>query len=238
MNFRRYLWLALGTFLLMAGIASAEDVKITRGPVVEHTSANSAVIAWSTNVPSSTVVKYGTDENHLTATAQMPWGGLTHRVTIKNLEPGRTYYFQVDSGEADSSGTTAMSEVGSFITSGGEPTSANSQPQGKSDRFWITEGPVLERVGDTSAVVAWSTNLPSSSIVKYGPNPNRLNQTAEIPWGQTTHRVELKNLEPGTRYYFSVHSAQGQNAPGQSADAGPMPFTTAAQGQEAGVRRH
>lgn len=45
----------------------------------------------------------------------------------------------------------------------------------------ITKGPVLEMVGDTSAVIAWSTNVPGSTVVKYGTDPNNLTQTAEAP---------------------------------------------------------
>src|SRR5512147_2103703 len=119
MRSRGNLLLVLGALLLMASVAFAEDVTITKGPVVEHASADSAVIAWSTNVSSSTVVRYGTDQNNLSQTAQAPWGSLTHRVTIKNLEPGKTYYFQVDSGQGQGSGGNAMSQVESFTTQGG-----------------------------------------------------------------------------------------------------------------------
>jgi phosphodiesterase/alkaline phosphatase D-like protein len=342
MKSRGYLLLVLGALLLTASLVFAQDVTITKGPVVEHASADSAMVAWSTNVSSSTVVKYGTDRNNLSQTAQAPWGSLTHRVTIKNLEPGKTYYFQVESGQAQGSGGNATSQVGTFTAEGGSPSASpsaenndtqfnivsgpnieqvtdtgatvawttdrpsssivkygtnrsnldqtaqepwgatthrvhikNLQPatqyyfsvhsaqgtnapgqhadtavmpfkttgggesasKGDTGQIQITQGPVLERVGDTNAIVAWSTNRPSSSVVKYGSNPNNLNQTAQEAWGQTTHRVEIKNLRPGTRYYFSVHSAQGKNAPGQSADAGPMPFTTAQQGQEASAQR-
>jgi phosphodiesterase/alkaline phosphatase D-like protein len=123
MNFRRIFLLGTIT-LLMASVAIAQNakntsndgLKITKGPVVEHASATTAVIAWSTNVSSSTVVKYGTDQNNLTQIAQTPWGSLTHRVTIKNLEPGKTYYFQVDSGQALGTGGNATSQVGTFNT--------------------------------------------------------------------------------------------------------------------------
>lgn len=223
----------LGFLLSIAGLALADDLKITKGPVVESTSNNNAILAWSTNASSSTVVKYGTDPNDLHQTAQTPWGSLTHRVVIKNLEPGVKYYFQVASGQAQGTSTTAISEIGSFTTKG--PTSANTQTSAN-NLFQITRGPVLERVGDTSAIVAWATNLPSSSIVRFGTNPNSLTETAEEPWGATTHRVELKNLQPGVRYFFTVHSAEGKNAPGQKAEAGPISFTTAARGQEASVK--
>ncbi len=259
MKTRSCLVLVVGMVLLVVAFAPAQNtVQITKGPFVEHKDANSAVIAWSTNEPSSTVVKYGTDRNNLSQVAQAPWGGLTHRVTVKTLQPGRTYFFQVESGQAPGSHNNAVSGVGTFDTTGGNASANTGRDNGheigrdgdhdrdrdgdhspgrdehrgadSAARFRITNGPVIEGVRETSATVAWSTNLPSSSIVKYGRDYQHLDQTAEQPWGATTHRVELKNLQPHTRYYLSVHSAQGQNAPGQSADAGPMPFTTSGRG--------
>lgn len=224
MRVNRYVLLALLSMLL-ASMAFAEDVKITKGPVVEHTTANNAVVAWSTNVSSSTVVKYGTDPNNLSQSAQAPWGGLTHRVTIKNLEPGKTYYYQVDSGQGQGVGGNAMSQVESFTTQGSGASQASGQP-GYDQQFNIVSGPNIEQVTDTGATVAWTTDRPASSVVKYGTDPNSLNETAQEAWGATTHRVHIKNLQPGTQYYFSVHSAQGKNAPGQRADTQPMPFTT------------
>ncbi len=223
--------LLLLTVLLLASLAFAEEVKITKGPVVEHSSANSAVVAWSTNVSASTVVKYGTDQNNLNQTAQAPWGGLTHRVTIQNLEPGKTYYYQVDSGQGQGSGGNTMSQVESFTTQGGSGENQSQASAGQSgenydQQFNIVNGPNIEQVTETGATVAWTTDRPASSVVKYGTDPNNLSQTAQEPWGQTTHRVHIKNLQPGTQYYFSVHSAQGKNAPGQAADTQPQPFTT------------
>jgi len=233
MKARTNLLLNVGTLLLLASVALAQEVKITKGPVVEHTSADNAIVAWSTNVASSTVVKYGTDQNNLSQTAQAPWGGLTHRVTIKNLEPGKTYYFQVDSGQGQGVGGSAMSEVGTFTTQGGgsSPASSGGQTGENYDQqFNIVSGPNIEQVTDTGATVAWTTDRPASSIVKYGTDQNNLDQTAQEPWGATTHRVHIKNLQPGTQYYFSVHSAQGKNAPGQHADTAAMPFKTTGSG--------
>jgi phosphodiesterase/alkaline phosphatase D-like protein len=127
MQSRTHIGFLLGVVLLLANMALAQgknNIQITKGPVVEHTDANSAVIAWSTNVPASAVVKYGTDQNNLTQTAQAPWGGLTHRVTIKNLDPGKTYYYQVQSGQAEGTGMGALGPVGTFSTK-----AANSSSQ-------------------------------------------------------------------------------------------------------------
>lgn len=107
------------TFVLWAvQLCSAQNqnLRITNGPTVEHAASNSAVIAWSTNTNAGTVVKYGTDPSNLSQTAQAPWGGLTHRVTINNLQPNTTYYFQVTSAQGQGTGTSAMSPMSQFKT--------------------------------------------------------------------------------------------------------------------------
>jgi phosphodiesterase/alkaline phosphatase D-like protein len=124
-----------------------------------------------------------------------------------------------------------QSQVGTFNTAGG---AAHAQPVANHPELKITNGPVLENVGDTTATVAWSTTLPSSSLVRYGTDPRNLSERAEEAWGATTHRVQLKNLRPHTRYFYSVHSAQGKDAPGQVQDTQPQEFRTS--GDEHGRR--
>jgi anti-sigma factor RsiW len=91
-------------------------VQITQGPVVENVTDSTVEIAWSTNVNAGTALHYGTDPSHLDQTAGMPWGGLTHRVTIKDLKPNTTYYFKAASGQAQGTGTQAETAQASFQT--------------------------------------------------------------------------------------------------------------------------
>ncbi len=91
-------------------------VQITNGPVVENVTDTTAEIAWSTNVNAGTSLHYGTDPSHLDQTAGMPWGGLTHRVMLKNLKPNTTYYFKAASGEGQGTGTKAETGQSSFQT--------------------------------------------------------------------------------------------------------------------------
>jgi hypothetical protein len=97
----------------------AQEVKLTHGPVVESAKSNSATIAWSTNVNASTILKYGTDPNNLSETAEAPWGGVTHRVRLRNLQPGTTYYYRVESTQAQGTGSQAVSQIAQFRTEGG-----------------------------------------------------------------------------------------------------------------------
>lgn len=89
----------------------------------------------------------------------------------------------------------------------------------------ITHGPVVENVTDTTAEIAWSTNVNSGTSLHYGTDPTHLDQTAGMPWGGFTHRVLIKNLKPNTTYYFKAESGQGQGT-GTLAEAAQASFQT------------
>jgi len=128
---------ALALLLALLGAAAAQTtsaesnnealppVAITHGPVVENVTATTAIIAWSTNVNSGTTLRYGTDPNHLEQSAGMPWGGFTHRVYLKGLQPATKYFFQAESAKAQGTGTTATAQVMSFET---KPTPDAGKP--------------------------------------------------------------------------------------------------------------
>ena len=97
--------------------------RITNGPLVKETTRNSAEIAWSTDAPGSSVVKYGTSPQALTETAEKPWGGsresngdYNHTVWVKNLKPNTTYYYMVETGQGKGTGTEAQSQAQEFHT--------------------------------------------------------------------------------------------------------------------------
>jgi hypothetical protein len=92
---------------------------------VENVTATTAIIAWSTNVNSGTTLRYGTDPNHLEQSAGMPWGGFTHRVYLKGLQPATKYFFQAESAKAQGTGTMATAQVMSFET---KPTPDAGKP--------------------------------------------------------------------------------------------------------------
>jgi hypothetical protein len=84
-----------------------------------------AMIAWTTNTGGSSIVRYGTNPNHLDHTAQAPYADnesttyQVHRVQVKNLRPGTTYYFAVDSGQGEGTGTETKSPIAQFTTKAG-----------------------------------------------------------------------------------------------------------------------
>jgi len=191
--------------------------RITNGPVVESTGDTWAVIAWTTNTGGSSVVKFGTSERNLNETAQAPYAdnektsAQNHRVRLQNLRPGTRYFFMVDSGQGEGTGTEARSSIGQFTTKG-----RGERGERHEAAVRIIDGPRVEVVGGDWAVIAWTTNSASSSVVRYGNDRNRLDQMGESPYADNdntrnqTHRVRLKNLRPNSTYYFMVDSGQGE----------------------------
>jgi hypothetical protein len=125
---RRFLILFLGALLAIFSSATEgqtalaqkgqtappRHVKVTSGPMVRSVTDTTAEIAWSTNVNSDTLLRYGKEENALSETAQSPWGGRTHRVALANLTPDTTYYFRV--GTSSPQQTEPMAGTANFRT--------------------------------------------------------------------------------------------------------------------------
>jgi len=105
----------------------AESVKITQGPEIERADSYLTIVRWTTNNPGGSpehygVVHYGTNPKDLSQTAKSPirlnpsHSDTVFRVRIDGLQPGTTYYYKVDSMEANGSGDGVKSTVNHFTT--------------------------------------------------------------------------------------------------------------------------
>jgi hypothetical protein len=105
----------------------AESVKITQGPEIERADSYLTIVRWTTNNPGGSpehygVVHYGTNPKDLSQTAKSPirlnpgHPDTVFRVRIEGLKPGTTYYYKVDSMEANGKGDGVTSEVKTFKT--------------------------------------------------------------------------------------------------------------------------
>jgi phosphodiesterase/alkaline phosphatase D-like protein len=189
---------------------------VLAGPVVQDLTPTAATLWWHSDQSVSSQVIFGLSQASLDRVAEDVATGSDHRAQLAGLEPGKAYFYSI--GTADGSPVA----TGQFSTPQQEaPSSAK-----------ITNGPVIEYVGHNHAIIAWSTSAPASTIVKYGTDPNALSQTAQAPWGSTTHRVDVKNLQPNTKYYFAVESNQPQGT-GNVTQSAPGQLHTVGQGQQA-----
>src|SRR5580704_10281639 len=90
----------------------APGVRIIEGPKIELAKEYLTIISWTTNNPGGSpvhyaVVHYGTDPHNLTETAKSPirlnpdHSSTVFRVRLDNLKPQTTYYYTVDSMQAN-----------------------------------------------------------------------------------------------------------------------------------------
>jgi phosphodiesterase/alkaline phosphatase D-like protein len=196
-----------------------DTAKIKVGPLVRNLKDTSADIWWMSPAAATVTVKYGTSPSSLSQTAEATANGNEYSANLTNLQPSTTYYY-----ELEGAGSKNMTK-GQFQT---ESTDVASKPK----QFRITGGPNVEFVGQDKAIIAWSTNRRSSSVVRYGSDPNSLTQTAQAPWGGNPHRVTITGLKPNTDYFFVVESAQAEGT-GQAAKSQPAPFETVGTGEAA-----
>jgi hypothetical protein len=105
----------------------AASVEITQGPEIERADSYLTVVRWTTNNPGGSpqhygVVHYGTDPKDLSQTAKSPirlnpsHSDTVFRVRIDGLKSKTTYYYTVDSMEANGTSDGVKSTVKHFTT--------------------------------------------------------------------------------------------------------------------------
>ena len=106
---------------------NAARVRITQGPEIERADPDFAIIRWTSNNPGGSpehygIVRYGTDPTKLDQTAKSPirlnpgHSYTVFRVRMDGLKPRTTYYYMVDSTEANGKGDGEKSAVKRFTT--------------------------------------------------------------------------------------------------------------------------
>lgn len=102
---------------LDGGTTPPEDITppvITSGPLVSNVTSSSALVSWSTDELSDSVVQYGKTSSYgLTATGAD--NVREHSVLLTSLSPDTTYYYRA--GSTDSSGNSVWSIQRTFKTS-------------------------------------------------------------------------------------------------------------------------
>jgi hypothetical protein len=102
-------------------------VRITQGPELEMARENSAIIRWTSNNPGGSdehfgVVHFGSNPRELSQTAKshirlnQNHSYTVFRVRVEGLAPGKTYYYTVDSMQANGRSDGVKSPVEHFAT--------------------------------------------------------------------------------------------------------------------------
>ena len=105
----------------------AASVRIIKGPELERADSYLTIVRWTSNNPGGSpmhygIVHYGTDPRNLSQTAQSPirlnprHPTTVFRVRMEGLKPGTTYYYTVESMEANGKSDRVKSTVKKFTT--------------------------------------------------------------------------------------------------------------------------
>lgn len=70
----------------------------------------------------------------------------------------------------------------------------------------VDRGPYLQLGAHDRMIVRWRTNIPTSSILKYGTSVGTLDQTLANSTLVTDHSVEITGLATDSKYYYSIGS--------------------------------
>jgi hypothetical protein len=112
---------------ITSSAAKTARVQITQGPELESAKDNWAIISWRSNNPGGSpehfgIVHYGTNPKELSQTAKshirlnQNHSYTVFRVLVPGLTPRTTYYYTVDSMEANGRSDGVKSTVNHFTT--------------------------------------------------------------------------------------------------------------------------
>ena len=72
----------------------------------------------------------------------------------------------------------------------------------------VLRGPWLQTPTTTNIIVKWRTDVAVAGRVRFGLSPDNLSFVRNGS-SATDHRIDLTNLAPGTKYYYSIGTASG-----------------------------
>src|ERR1700755_1799886 len=65
-------------------------------------------------------------------------------------------------------------------------------------------GPYLQKATPQSIMIRWRTDALCRSRVYFGISPDKLDQLVTDSALVTEHKVSIRNLQPATRYFYSI----------------------------------
>jgi hypothetical protein len=223
-------------------IADPTISAVTASPVYDTV----AVIKWTTNEVSDSMVEYGAVSGTYTASSTAATLTTSHAVTLTGLTASANYYYRVTSADGNSNSTTSPQST--FTTmetlstetqvrqrettaqAAGEVTGRSSVSGGGVFVSGSTDktAPIISNIQTVNiksgqATVTWKTNEAGDSIIEYGPSTTYNEMAGKRNESVVSHSVNLKNLNPATVYQFKVLSGDSS---GNLAMSQNQTFTT------------
>ena len=185
---------------------------LATGISASNITRSGATITWTTNVPSTSQVDFGTDVGQPLRSAVDASLVTSHRQVLYGLAPGATYHYRVRSVLA--SGGTGISGDSTFVTA----------PDGSGPELI---GVSAQRVTSTTASLGWTTSTGTVAQVEYGATRNYGAFTLLKIFALPAQEMLLMGLRPATSYHFRINAWDGA---GYLSASGDFTFTTASTG--------
>ena len=173
---------------------------IVSGPLISNIRDTSVSVTWVTDEPSVSGVSWNSGGVHGLVTDTNL--STTHMQHITGLKANTTYSLTVSSTDGLGNGPS-LSKTVQFKTLPGVTTVVPVLPQ-------ILSPQEVTSVTNTTAMVMWGTDVPSTSEVSYGTSKTSLTSTESRSQLVTQHSVPLVGLSPGTTYYVQVKSVDAK----------------------------
>jgi peroxiredoxin len=186
-----YVFTQTGTPSLPNSTADTTPPSIQSGPI-SSTTETGATITWITDERTTSQVNYGETETYGSSTTPDTNLSTSHSVTLTELDPNTTYYFEVMSEDAAGNEATAKGELKTLATADTIPPTIS--------------GVNISNITESSAIITWTTNEPATSQVNYGETETYGSSTTPDTNLTTSHTVTLTGLDDGTTYNFQVIS--------------------------------
>ncbi|MDG2124862.1 MAG: Ig-like domain-containing protein, partial [Verrucomicrobiales bacterium] len=162
-------------------ITPVRDPVITRAPYIQSLATTSAIIRWSTDEETDSVVRYGTDPANLTSAATGT--GSDHSVTLTGLTPETTYFYSV----GDSVDAIATSPD-YYLTTYADPGTASAT------RLWVLGDNGTSPSSATAVRDAFATyngDAHADALILLGNN-------VALPADSDAYQASLFDLLPAT----------------------------------------
>jgi len=174
---------------------------------VSDITADSAVLTWSTTVPTHARIQYGATSNYgLALDDEVGSYTTSHTMRLTSLGSGTLYHFRINS-------TTTF---GSSLTSDDYTFTTIARPIISNIKFQP-----IDNEANAGVTVSWTTNVPTSSTVRYQALGKNLESSlSELT---TQHRIDLRDLASNTEYLFSF---EGRDQYGNQATSSVQRWTS------------
>ena len=193
------------TFTTLSGADSISP--IISNVAVSSIAQTIAVITWTTNENSSSLVDFGTDTSYGSTQGNDQDSVIFHSVTLIGLTSATDYKFRVKT--VDAAGNQGLDDnngTGYAFTT----TSDTEAP--------VITGVAASPVYDTVAVISWTTDESADSKVEYGTVSGNYAESSSNANYNLNHSITLTSLTASAKYYYRVVSADASNNSTPSAE--------------------